>query len=65
MGETPQIQVSQAFVASYQRRLQAVIAAKVASTKYGLRGVNTYINEISAINLIHLQTFLKSWVMGE
>ncbi|CDQ60891.1 unnamed protein product [Oncorhynchus mykiss] len=34
-------------VASYPRRLEAVIAAKGASTKYCVNGLNTYINLIS------------------
>ena len=33
-------------VASYPRRLDAVIAAKGASTKYGVKGLNTYVNVI-------------------
>jgi hypothetical protein len=42
MGETPQIQVCQA-VASYLRRLNAVIIAKGASMKYLVKGLNTYV----------------------
>ena len=33
-------------VASYPRRLEAVIAAKGASTKYWVKGLNTYVNGI-------------------
>ena len=33
-------------VASYPRRLEAVIAAKGASTKYCVKGLNTYVNVI-------------------
>jgi hypothetical protein len=33
-------------VESYQRRLEAVIAAKGASTKYQEKGLNTYVNVI-------------------
>ena len=32
---------------NYSERLKAVIAAKGASTKYWLRGVNIYVNSIS------------------
>jgi hypothetical protein len=32
------------FVVSYTRRLEAVIAAKGASTKYLVKGPNTYVN---------------------
>jgi hypothetical protein len=34
-------------VASYPRRLKAVIAAKGASTKYRVKGLNIYVNVIS------------------
>ncbi len=33
-------------VASYPKRLEAVIAAKGASTKYWVKGLNTYVNVI-------------------
>jgi hypothetical protein len=33
-------------VASYPKRLEAVINAKGASTKYGVKGLNTYVNVI-------------------
>jgi hypothetical protein len=33
-------------VASYPRRLEAVIAAKGSSTKYRVKGLNTYVNVI-------------------
>jgi hypothetical protein len=33
-------------VASYPRRLEAAIAAKGASTKYRVKGLNTYVNVI-------------------
>jgi hypothetical protein len=44
MEETPQIK--RELVASYPRRLEAVIAAKGASTKYWIKGLNTYVNVI-------------------
>ena len=34
-------------VTSYPRRLEAVIAAKGASTKYWVKGLNTYVDVIS------------------
>ena len=43
-------------VASYPRRLKAVIAAKGASTKYWVKGLNTYVNVIfQQQKIIHLQ----------
>ncbi len=37
-------------VASYLKRLEAVIAAKGTSTKYGVKGLNTYVNVISVFS---------------
>ena len=53
MGETPQIQVCQACVASYPRRPEAVIAAKGASTKYWVKGLNPYVNVIFLYIIFH------------
>jgi hypothetical protein len=39
-------------VASYTRRLEAVIAAKDASTKYCVKGLNTYVKVISVLQFI-------------
>ena len=40
-------------VASYPRRLEAVMAAKGASTKYWVKGLNTYVNVIfTVLNLL-------------
>ena len=36
-------------IASYPRRLEAIIAAKGASIKYRVKGLNTYVNVISKI----------------
>jgi hypothetical protein len=50
MGETLQMQVCQACSVihkkSYPRRLEAVIATKGVSTKYWVKGLNTYVNMI-------------------
>ena len=47
-------------VASYSKRLEAVIAAKGASTKYWAKAMNTYVHVISLffLFLINLQTFM-------
>ena len=45
MGETPQYRCAK-HVASYPRRLEAVIVAKGASTKYWVKGLNTFVNVI-------------------
>ncbi|CDQ73994.1 unnamed protein product [Oncorhynchus mykiss] len=42
-------------VASYPRRLKAVITAKGASTKYWVKGLNTSVNVIRLFFFIHLQ----------
>ena len=38
-------------VASYPRRLEAVIAAKGASAKYRVMGLNTYLNIIFSVDV--------------
>ena len=46
---------------SYPRRLKSVIAAKGASTKYWVKGLNTSVNVICQFSfLIHSTAFLKS-----
>ena len=45
IGELPKYRCAK-LVASYPRRLKAVIAAIGASTKYGVKGLNTYVNVI-------------------
>jgi hypothetical protein len=44
-------------VMSYPRRLEAVIAAKGTSTKYCVKGLNTYVNVI--FHFFIFQTFAK------
>ena len=48
-------------VASYPRRLEAVIAAKGASTKYWVKGLNTYVKGIFQLFIFpNLLTFLNT-----
>ena len=55
MGETPQTQVCPA----YPRGLKAVIAAKCASTKDWVKGLNTYVNvTFQFLFWIHLQIYI-------
>ncbi|CDQ97700.1 unnamed protein product [Oncorhynchus mykiss] len=46
-------------VASQPRRLEDVIAAKGVSTKYLVKGLNTYVNVISVFFFITFNTFAK------
>jgi hypothetical protein len=51
-------------IASYPRRLEAVIAAKGASTKYRVKGLNTYRNVLSVYHfLMHLQKCINLFLL--